>query len=197
MNLYVLVHAHAGMYQMLPLQASKEALSWREPTGIHVHTVTYKNPVHTGTYYHVLVCNSTYWNLLLFTFLFRCWGYGVCAGHQCSGPTLSLVQHCRWYRQCSLCRLFVCTPPPESNLLKCHKSPTCWLSPKNPSYAWVVWLWTRLQWGRKQWKRTKPSVLHRIIGAGGRMERDQICFVEVCTVTFTYMHIPCSSMSRY
>ncbi len=74
--------------QMLPLQASKQVLSWCEPTGIHVHTVTYKYvPVHTGTYYYVLVCISTHWYLLVFTFLFRCWGAGVCAGHNCSDPT--------------------------------------------------------------------------------------------------------------
>ncbi len=57
--------------------ASKQALSWCEPTGIHVHSATYKYiPVHTGTYYYVLVCTSTYWYLLVFTTLFRCLGLG-------------------------------------------------------------------------------------------------------------------------
>ncbi len=38
--------------QILPLQPSKEALSWLEPTGIHVHTVTYLYvPVHTMYWY--------------------------------------------------------------------------------------------------------------------------------------------------
>ncbi len=79
----------------------------------HRYTCTYSYKyvlVHTGTYYYALVCTSTYWYLWVFTTLFRCWAAGVCAGHHCSGPALSL-QHHRWYRQCSLCRLFVCTPP--------------------------------------------------------------------------------------
>jgi hypothetical protein len=97
--------------QMLPLVASKQALSWCELTGIHVYTVAYKyRIVNTSTYYYVLVCTSIYWYLLVFTTLFRCWGAGLCARHHCSGPALSL-QHHRWYWQCSLCRLFVCTPP--------------------------------------------------------------------------------------
>ncbi len=77
--------------QMLPLQAFKQALSWCEPTGIHVHTVAYKYiPVHTGTYCYVLVYISTYWYLLVFTILFRCWlcwEAGVCRTPlKCSSP---------------------------------------------------------------------------------------------------------------
>ncbi len=55
--------------QMLPLQASKEALSWHEPTG----TILYIQ-VRTGTYSYILLCTSMYWNKLVFTsfFIFRC-----------------------------------------------------------------------------------------------------------------------------
>jgi hypothetical protein len=59
--------------------------------------------------------------------------------------------------------------------------------------AWVVWLWTRLLWGRKWWKRTKPSVLQRLAGTVGRMERDQIKCAVFCTSTYcasTYIRVP-------
>jgi hypothetical protein len=48
---------------MLPLQASKEALSWHEPTG----TILYIQVVCTGTYLYILFCTSMYWYILVFT----------------------------------------------------------------------------------------------------------------------------------
>ncbi len=185
--------------QMLPLQASKQVLSWCEPTSIHVHTVTYNYiPVHTGTYYHVIVCTSMYWYLLIFTFLFRCWGAGVCAGHHCSGPILSL-QNCWWYGQCSICRLLVCMPPAIPSL-----SSATWvqladcLSPKNHSYAWVVW---QSYCGRDcneeeivKTDQAKCSVETRMLRReDGVWSNEVCCFVDVCTCMYEYIPV-CTSM---
>jgi hypothetical protein len=63
---------------MLPLQASKQALSWCEPTGIHVHNVQ----VHASAYWNILLCTSMYQNILEFTsvyiFIQVRKGWGVC-----------------------------------------------------------------------------------------------------------------------
>ncbi len=57
----------------------------------HSYICTYSYmQVHTS----ILVCTGAYWILLVFTFLFLCWGSGVCAGHHSCGPALSLQQHC-------------------------------------------------------------------------------------------------------
>ncbi len=104
--------------------------------------------------------------------LFRCWGAGAYAGHHSSGPSLSL-QHHRWYRWCSLCqcRLLVCMIP-AIMILQVPLSPTGWLSSKNPSYAWVVWLWMRLIWAIKLWELTKPTWLWlgSVLSLGGDSE---------------------------
>jgi hypothetical protein len=47
---------------MLPIQASKEALSWHEPTGTILYT-----QVRTGTSLYILLCTSMYWYMLVFT----------------------------------------------------------------------------------------------------------------------------------
>ncbi len=93
--------------QMLPLQASKEMLSWREPTDTIHYISTYWNIL---VHLFILVFTTTT-SIYILNPVLRGWApVGVLAGHHCSGPTLSL-QHSRWYRRCSLWRLLVCTPP--------------------------------------------------------------------------------------
>ncbi len=62
------------------------------------------------------------------------------------------------------------------------------------SHAWVVLLWRRLPCGRKLYKWTKPSVLLRLVGAGGRTERDQmkcaVWFTSVLVRTCMYQYVP-------
>jgi hypothetical protein len=60
------------------------------------------------------------------------------------------------------------------------------------THAWVVWLWRRLPCARKLCERTKPIVLLRLVGAGGRTERDPM----KCAVWFQSVPV-CTSMSQY
>ena len=68
------------------------------------------------------------------------------------------------------------------------------------SHAWVVWLWRRLQCLRKLCERTKPIVLQRLVGAGGRTERDPmkcaVWFLSVPVCTSMYQYVLVCTMNR-
>ncbi len=192
----------------------QRALSWHESTG----TILYIQ-VHTGTYSYILLCTSMYWYILVFTsftfFIPVLTGWGVCripsspcfwlAGN--STPTNSLQSH---------------TSSANTRVLSFPSAVTVQTQPLqmvdsggSNVYEVNTWLWNfgrgkprlgglnvdetsmRKKRVRASGERTKPDVLRRLVGAGGRtrMERDQLemkCAnllksVPVCTRTYMYV----------
>ncbi len=98
---YMYIPVRTRMYQYILVHTTTSTYLYIQY--ILVCTSTYQYIlVHTSIYWYVPVCTGIYWYIqLIFAVLLRCWGAGVCAGHNCRDPAISL-QHHRWYRRCSL-----------------------------------------------------------------------------------------------
>ncbi len=77
-------------------------------------------------------------------------------------------------------------------ILVCTGTSMCCGTLAVASHAWVVWLWRRLPCARKLCERTKPNVLLRLVGAGGRRECDPM----KCAVWFPSVPV-CTSINPF
>jgi hypothetical protein len=149
------------------------------------------------TYKYILVYTGTYQYVLVYTssihIVFWCWGAGVCAAGNTTPQSHT-----------SLASTGVRSSPWDVQTLQLQMAGVaamCMRSTRGcgtlavASHAWVVWLLRLLPSGRKLGGRTKPGVLHSLVGTGGRMVHDQVKFAVFWSI---YQYVPvCTSMYQY